>query len=63
MNMNARCVMPLVGRGRELCSEPATTEREAEGLMCPLCSTHAEQLDREADEARTGRSSAGEMLQ
>lgn len=30
-----------------LCGEPATTERVAEGLACPLCAAHAAEIDAE----------------
>jgi hypothetical protein len=33
-----------------LCGEPATTERVAEGLACPLCAAHAAELDDESEQ-------------
>ncbi len=53
----ARCIAPVDasdagpnafrerGVAELLCGEPATTERTAEGIVCPLCAAHAAELD------------------
>ncbi len=40
---SALCVAPL-GTGK-ICGALATSEREIEGLICPLCARHAAELD------------------
>lgn len=47
----ARCVAPVDG-GEDagvlvLCGDPAVTTRTMEGIECPLCAAHAQELDRE----------------
>jgi hypothetical protein len=42
-----RCVAPLDDDGDRLCGEPATEDREVDGLLMPLCWQHAHELDEE----------------
>ena len=41
-----RCVAPIDEIGT-LCGAPAEAERIVEGVVCPLCAKHAEELDQE----------------
>lgn len=47
METGKRCVAPLDDEARELCGQPATTERTVEDVVMPLCGEHAAELDEE----------------
>ncbi len=53
--MMPRCIAPLDSPEdaleAHLCGAIATTEREVEGVRCPLCTVHAAELDADAERA------------